>query len=429
MRPARIRVFDGLRIATEHVDHLQDSLQSSIEELREVAGLGRVLRGFEVVREGDTGVVVGPGLAFDRRRRRLALDEPQRVEVVPLPGRAPQYVCLQHQGVEDGEVEGRATLIWDSVSVVVHDTPPAPADDAVALAKVVYGSSGADAPFTLEAVTADAAEPAAEEELPAAPAAKEEPPAAPAPAEPAPADSTAPAPADSAAPAPADSAAPAPADSAAPAPADSAAPAPADSAAPVPADSTVPAPADPAATAATDPSAPAPKEEAPPAPVTPAAPVQPSAPAAAPAPALRVEQGVLRLTGAAAAPADAAPVKAEVPLSFAPATVTCTTLLRATVEAADGTRADHEAVVRGEATFTPEGVARFGFATGEPAGVIEDGVAALPLAPGLRLVVDVQRAAPTGFGVAGALARDETAEDGVRSVAWTAAVGWKAMGS
>jgi hypothetical protein len=159
MRPARIEVFDGLRIATEHVDHLQDSLQSSIEDLREAAGLGKVIRGFDVQRDGDAAIVVGPGLAFDARKRRLALDEPQRVEASVPAGTDAQYVCIEHQVVEQGEVEGHPTLIWDGVSISLRDAPPGPDEDPVAVAKLARPPDPATAPFDVMAVDAPPPEP------------------------------------------------------------------------------------------------------------------------------------------------------------------------------------------------------------------------------------------------------------------------------
>ena len=82
VKPGRIRVFDGLRVATEHIDHMQDALHSSIEELREAVGLGRVLHGVRgPARRATSRIVVGPGLAFDNRRNRMVVDEPQRLDV------------------------------------------------------------------------------------------------------------------------------------------------------------------------------------------------------------------------------------------------------------------------------------------------------------------------------------------------------------
>src|SRR4051812_31509910 len=137
MRPARINVFDGLRVSTAHVDHLQESLHSSIEDLREAAGLGRIVRPFAVARDGAAAIVVGPGLAFDGKRRRLAIDEPQRAEVAIPDGQDSQYVCLEHQDVEDGEVEGQPTLVFDAVTVTLRETAPGPGDDQLAIARVV----------------------------------------------------------------------------------------------------------------------------------------------------------------------------------------------------------------------------------------------------------------------------------------------------
>ena len=141
MRPARIQVFDGLRVATEHVDHLQDGVHSSIEDLREAFGLGRIVRGLDVTVDGP-GVVVGPGLAFDRERNRVALDEPQRIDVMFQVGQDVQYVCAKYERVEDHEVEGKATLVWDSTSLVVQPALPGPTDDPIPLAKLVRSQDG-----------------------------------------------------------------------------------------------------------------------------------------------------------------------------------------------------------------------------------------------------------------------------------------------
>lgn len=156
MRPARIQVFDGLRIATEHLDHLQDGLHSSIEDLREAAGLGRIVRGLEVTVDGP-GVVVAPGLAFDRARNRVAVDEPQRIDVTFPIGQDTQYVCAKYERVEDHEVEGKPTMVWDSTSLLLQSTLPAPADVSIPLAKLVRSPDGA----SFQLVAPDAPESAA----------------------------------------------------------------------------------------------------------------------------------------------------------------------------------------------------------------------------------------------------------------------------
>jgi len=44
MKPAQIRVFDGLRLTSEHLDHLQQSLITTAQDLREVGELLAFLR-------------------------------------------------------------------------------------------------------------------------------------------------------------------------------------------------------------------------------------------------------------------------------------------------------------------------------------------------------------------------------------------------
>ncbi len=150
MRPARIQVFDGLRVATEHIDHLQDGLHSSIEDLREATGLGRIVRGFEVTVDGG-GVLVAPGLAFDHTRNRIAVDEPQHLDVTFPAGENEQYLCAKYERVEDHQVEGKATLVWDSASLLLQPALPGPNDDPVALAKLVQAQDGSFRVVALDA--------------------------------------------------------------------------------------------------------------------------------------------------------------------------------------------------------------------------------------------------------------------------------------
>jgi hypothetical protein len=383
MRPARIQVFDGLRIATEHVEHLQDSLHSSIEDLREAAGLGQVIRGFAVQKDGDDAVAVGPGLAFDRHANRLALDEPQRIDVVIPAGSDVQYICIAHQSVEDGEVEGHATMVWDTVALSLEGAAPGPDSDLIAVGKVAR-DAGDPAAFTVEPL--EPAEPG-----PPAPGSPDPEPSEPAPAEP-----------------------------------------------------------------------------------------------AAPEPAPKLLQGVARLPLIDVPPVDAltalaaalidlrsrngdAEAQVSIPLGstevaagLTAAGVGCTVHLSATVDRADGTAARLESAGRGEATFAADGAARFGLSevrslppigSTDPAGawiateLIEDGVAVLPLAQaiadeparallsGLRLVVDVAAAAPSGVALSCALAwtgppdeqRTQALEDQLTALSWSAGIGWKAV--
>jgi hypothetical protein len=136
MKPSRIRVFDGLRITTEHINHVQTAFASGIEDLRQIAGLGRIHSGLTVTVSGGQ-LTVAPGLAFDPLGNRLVFDQPQSVAVDFAKGEQVKYVCAKYETVEDGKVEGQATLLFDSSSVLVQTEPPKPQDNFVVLAKLV----------------------------------------------------------------------------------------------------------------------------------------------------------------------------------------------------------------------------------------------------------------------------------------------------
>ena len=135
MRPGHLNVFDGLRMTTEHMNYLQGSFHSALQDLRGILGLGVVHKGLEVVVEGSA-VTVQPGLAFDGQGNRIVLDMPVTVELNFAPGESTKYVCVKYDQIEDGEVEGRFTLVWDSCGVVLLPALPSETDNLVPLARV-----------------------------------------------------------------------------------------------------------------------------------------------------------------------------------------------------------------------------------------------------------------------------------------------------
>lgn len=135
MRPGHLNVFDGLRMTTEHMNYLQGSFHSALQDLRGILGLGIVHKGLEVVVEGSA-VTVQPGLAFDQQGNRIVLDMPVTVELNFPAGQDTKYVCVKYDQIEDGEVEGRFTLVWDSCAVVLLPELPEEADNVVPLARV-----------------------------------------------------------------------------------------------------------------------------------------------------------------------------------------------------------------------------------------------------------------------------------------------------
>jgi hypothetical protein len=167
MRPGHIRVFDGLRITTEHVEHLQGALHSALQDLREIIGLGKVYHGFEVVAGNDQAITVQPGLAFDFDKNRIVCDEPKTLAVTFGPDAETQYVCIKYDQVEDGQVEGQFTLIWDNCAVVLRSTLPEPGENLIPIAQL--NKSTADGrPFEIVSPFVTAPEPTmdAEEKAP-----------------------------------------------------------------------------------------------------------------------------------------------------------------------------------------------------------------------------------------------------------------------
>lgn len=124
MKPREIQVFDGLRLTTEHMNHLQGAFQSAVQDMRQIAGLGRVHHGFELVKENEGQLVVLPGTAFDWEGNRIVSDERRDLPIEFAEGETTKFVCVAYQELEDGLVEGRPTLIWDSCAISLCATLP-----------------------------------------------------------------------------------------------------------------------------------------------------------------------------------------------------------------------------------------------------------------------------------------------------------------
>jgi hypothetical protein len=142
MKPAQIRVFDGLRITTDHVNHLQGALASGLDDLRQIVGLGHAQTGLDVAVADDGTVTIQPGVAFDFEKNRLACDDPLNLKIAFADQDQSKYICLKYEQVEDGAVEGHPTLIWDSCSALVRDVLPDRKENLVTLVKVVKAADG-----------------------------------------------------------------------------------------------------------------------------------------------------------------------------------------------------------------------------------------------------------------------------------------------
>lgn len=147
MKPGQIRVFDGLRITTEHMNHLQGSFHTSIQDIRGILGTGKVHQGFEVLPEGNA-IIVKPGLAFDSQKNRIVLDEPERREVKFGSENDIIYVFIKYKQIEEGQVEGQSTIIWDSCEIVMQSALPDPQKNMIPIAELIR-SKGNEGTFEI----------------------------------------------------------------------------------------------------------------------------------------------------------------------------------------------------------------------------------------------------------------------------------------
>jgi hypothetical protein len=131
----KTRFLDGMRVAQEHLDNLQDTLLAGLIQLRQAIGSGKVCLGFKV-QPGDPGkVVVGPGIAFDRQSRPLVMD---RTFVGPVDFAGAQVLSLVVAYVlrSDLAVNGVPTVLRNDVNIEARPAPPPYADDAVIFAQL-----------------------------------------------------------------------------------------------------------------------------------------------------------------------------------------------------------------------------------------------------------------------------------------------------
>ena len=110
MKPGHIQVFDGLRLTTEHIHHVQGAFHTAIQEIRRILGVGKVYYGFEIIKKSEDQITVTPGLAFDFNENRITCTEPATIDVVFKDDCQKLYVCLRYNQVQEGISEGIATL-------------------------------------------------------------------------------------------------------------------------------------------------------------------------------------------------------------------------------------------------------------------------------------------------------------------------------
>lgn len=130
---AGTRFLDGMRVATEHMRHLQRSDIARAQALRGALGAWGVAHGFKVEAAGDGSVTIAPGLAFDAQGRPLQLRAPATLR--PEAGR--RFLVARYILEARLLVGGVPTLLDDGIEIAQRVQPPPYDDAAVPLAEVV----------------------------------------------------------------------------------------------------------------------------------------------------------------------------------------------------------------------------------------------------------------------------------------------------
>jgi hypothetical protein len=138
---ARAQFVDGLRVTSDHLQHLQDRLREAVLDLRRTIGLGRI--GWGLHASLGTGTVsVEAGVAFASNGVRLNLDSSVNM---PLPtGSGPFRVVLRavqsdRQSLRIGNIPTFYTLVT-TAGIEVDDTS-AVGPDALVIARITTVNS------------------------------------------------------------------------------------------------------------------------------------------------------------------------------------------------------------------------------------------------------------------------------------------------
>ena len=120
--------LDGLRVTTQHLNHLEESAQQAVGDLRRVLGLAHIGYGFRIqVADDGQSATLSPGLGFTASGARVTLDEGAALTIPD--GDGPFSVALVAGSHDDPttRVGDTGTIIFSDTAVsVAADAPPGP---------------------------------------------------------------------------------------------------------------------------------------------------------------------------------------------------------------------------------------------------------------------------------------------------------------
>ena len=136
---ASTRFLDGMRVATEHMRHLQQASIERVRQLRETLGAGKVCYGLKVTTSGGE-VSVSPGLAIDGFGRPIVVDAALTIAAENDKASLVAVYDLRASLL----VNGVPTLLANGARVEARPTPPPYDDGAVRFAEVTREGTGAE---------------------------------------------------------------------------------------------------------------------------------------------------------------------------------------------------------------------------------------------------------------------------------------------
>jgi hypothetical protein len=139
----KTRFLDGMRVALEHLDNLQDTLLTGLIQLRQSIGPGKVCWGLKTQASDAVKVSVAPGVAFDRQARPLIIASALDL-AVDFSAAQTLYLVAAYVLATDLPVNGVPTILLNNVKVETRAAAPPYADDAVVFAQLLAHTGGFD---------------------------------------------------------------------------------------------------------------------------------------------------------------------------------------------------------------------------------------------------------------------------------------------
>lgn len=140
----KTRFQNGMRVAREHLEHLQEMWIAAAMQLRATAGAGKVCYGFRVEVLAPDKVKIGAGLAFDCQSRPLLSDQDQDFSLDFGAGSV-LFLVLGYQLRSEGLLNGEPTLLYNEVKIEARTAAPPYQDDVVIFCELHRNDSGLEA--------------------------------------------------------------------------------------------------------------------------------------------------------------------------------------------------------------------------------------------------------------------------------------------